>query len=382
MLKRSDIERVARNLGESEQAVSRGINLSAASIFGALSRKSGDSETMRQVVDLASRTPANALTSAISGGQFTNPRSPMMAAGERLLTSLFGSGHGTIANSISRETGLRAAATSAVMALGAHSVLSYLGSRVRDEGMTATGLSSFLQREGANLKSVLPAGFNEALPAEPPPFGVRTVTPITSRALQPKGAYVEPVTRARSMWLWLLPLLLILLGILWFAFRPKPVNLGIPNLGSLINLSLPDGTTLHVPENGVEGRLLVFIRDPNRAPDSTSWFDFDRLLFDSGTATLQPQSQEQLQNIAAILKAYPNVHMRIGGYTDNTGSPDQNLKLSTDRANNVMAELVRLGVSQDRLDARGYGQDHPVADNSTEEGRAKNRRISMLVTQK
>jgi outer membrane protein OmpA-like peptidoglycan-associated protein len=184
------------------------------------------------------------------------------------------------------------------------------------------------------------------------------------------------------MWMWLLPLLAILLGILWFAVRPKTGAIGVPNLGSLINLSLPDGATLNVPQNGVEGRLVAFIRDSNRAPDSTSWFDFDRLLFDSGSATLQPQSQEQLQNIAAILKAYPNVHMRIGGYTDNTGSADQNLKLSTDRANSVMAALVNLGISPDRLDAKGYGEDHPVADNSTEEGRARNRRISMLVTQK
>ena len=76
------------------------------------------------------------------------------------------------------------------------------------------------------------------------------------------------------------------------------------------------------------------------------------------------------------------VHMRIGGYTDNTGSADANVKLSNDRANNVMAELVRMGISQDRLEAKGYGADHPVADNSTEEGRAQNRRISMLVTQK
>jgi OmpA-OmpF porin, OOP family len=376
MLKRSDIEGVARNLGESEQSVSRGMDLSAASIFSALSRKAGDSEMMRQVVDLASKTPANALSSALSGGQLTNQGSPLMAAGERLLSSLFGGAQGNILNSISRETGLRAAATSTIMALGAQSVLSFIGSRVRDEGMTATGLSSFLQREGASLRSALPAGFDETIPKEPPPFGVRTA------AAPPKAPYVEPVQKARSMWLWLLPLLVILLGILWFALRPKPVNVGFPNLGSMISMSLPDGTTLNVPQNGVEGRLLAFIRDPNRAPDSTTWFDFDRLLFDSGSATLQPQSQEQLQNIAAILKAYPNVHMRIGGYTDNTGSADQNLKLSTDRANNVMAELVRLGITQDRLDAKGYGEDHPVADNSTAEGRASNRRISMLVTQK
>jgi len=382
MLKRSDIEGVARNLGESEQAVSRGMDLSAASIFSALSRKSGDSEMMRQVTDLASKTPANTLSSAVSGGQYNSPGSPLMAGGERLLSWVFGGSQGSVLNSISRETGLRAAAASTIMGLGASSVLSFLGSRVRDEGMTATGLSGFLQRESANLKSVLPASFSEAIPTtghtEPPPFTVRTAAPAATR---PPAVYAE--TRHRSPWMWLLPLLAVLLGLIWFAARPRPRPVVLmPNLGSFINMALPDGTVLHVPANGVEGRLLAFIRDPNRAPDSTSWFDFDRLLFNSGSATLQPQSNEQLQNIASILRAYPNVHMRIGGYTDNTGSADQNLTLSNDRANSVMNSLVNLGVAPDRLDARGYGQDHPVADNSTEEGRARNRRISMLVTQK
>ena len=56
--------------------------------------------------------------------------------------------------------------------------------------------------------------------------------------------------------------------------------------------------------------------------------------------------------------------------------------LSQDRANNVMAELVKLGVEPARMDAKGYGEEHPVADNATEEGRAKNRRISLRVTEK
>jgi K(+)-stimulated pyrophosphate-energized sodium pump len=91
---------------------------------------------------------------------------------------------------------------------------------------------------------------------------------------------------------------------------------------------------------------------------------------------------EQLNNIAAILKAYPATHLTIGGYTDNTGDAASNLQLSQDRANNVTAELVKLGVAKDRLVAKGYGEEHPVGDNSTEAGRAQNRRISMLVTQK
>jgi len=103
-----------------------------------------------------------------------------------------------------------------------------------------------------------------------------------------------------------------------------------------------------------------------------TWFDFDRLLFDTGAATLQPASEEQLTNIAAILKAYPQVKIRIGGYTDNTGDPAANLRLSEDRADNVMAELVRLGIEPARMSAKGYGA----------EGRQKNRRISLRVTDK
>jgi OmpA-OmpF porin, OOP family len=373
MLKRSDIEGVARNLGESEQAVSRGMDLSTASIFSALARKAGDPDAMRQVVDLATKTPTTAIASALGGGQLMGPGSSLIAGSERFLSSLFGGGQGSILNSISRESGLRAAGTASILALGAQSVLSFIGSRVRDEGMTATGLSEFLRREGANLRSALPAGFNEAFSSEPAAFGVRTSTP---------PPYVPPVQKRGIPWLWILPLAAILLGLLWLAIRPKSVENLTANLGSLISMSLPDGTVLSVPERGVEGRLLAFVRDPNRSPDTTSWFDFDRLLFDTGSATLQPQSQDQLRSVAAILRAYPNVHMRIGGYTDNTGGADQNLKLSNDRASNVMAELVRLGISPDRLEAKGYGEDHPIADNSTEEGRAQNRRISMLVTQK
>jgi outer membrane protein OmpA-like peptidoglycan-associated protein len=131
----------------------------------------------------------------------------------------------------------------------------------------------------------------------------------------------------------------------------------------------------------MEDNLLAFIQSP-RPVDDTTWFDFDRLLFDTNSATLQPSSQEQLHNVAEILKAYPNVHVKIGGYTDNTGDPNANLRLSQQRADSVKQELTGLGVSADRMEAQGYGDQHPVADNSTEEGRQKNRRISLRVTQK
>ena len=130
----------------------------------------------------------------------------------------------------------------------------------------------------------------------------------------------------------------------------------------------------------MEARLVDALSAPTL--DTEKWFDFDRLLFDTDAATLQPASQEQLENVANILKAYPNAHVRIGGYTDNTGDAAANVKLSQARADSVMAELAKLGVSADRMEAKGYGAEHPVADNSTEDGRQANRRVSLRLISK
>ena len=82
------------------------------------------------------------------------------------------------------------------------------------------------------------------------------------------------------------------------------------------------------------------------------------------------------------MKAYPNVELKMGGYTDNTGDAKKNVELSQKRAETAMQELVKLGVAAKRLAAEGYGDQHPIADNSTPEGRAKNRRIDIRVTKK
>ena len=148
------------------------------------------------------------------------------------------------------------------------------------------------------------------------------------------------------------------------------------------DLTIGEGETLKgVDIDGVEASLLNFIKS-DKAVDKETWFDFDRLTFETGSATLKSESQEQLGNVAAILKAYPDVNVKIGGYTDNTGDAKANQKLSGDRAASVLRELTKLGISANRLEGEGYGQEHPVASNDTEEGRAQNRRISIRVTKK
>lgn len=137
----------------------------------------------------------------------------------------------------------------------------------------------------------------------------------------------------------------------------------------------------NVAVDGVEAKLVEFIKS-DKPVDKTTWFTFDRLYFDTAKASLKPESETQLKNITEIMKAFPKVKLKIGGYTDNQGADAFNMKLSTDRAKTTMQKLVSMGVDGSRLTAEGYGKAFPKADNATEEGRAKNRRIDVRVTEK
>jgi OmpA-OmpF porin, OOP family len=153
-------------------------------------------------------------------------------------------------------------------------------------------------------------------------------------------------------------------------------------LGPMVQRALPGGLQITVPERGVEGRLLAFIDDPARAVDRDTWFEFDRLTFETGSAVLGPSSRDQLQAVAEILKTHPRLRLKIGGYTDDVGAPALNLRLSEARAAGVRAGIIALGVAPERLESEGYGEQHPVADNATPQGRARNRRIAMRVLEK
>jgi outer membrane protein OmpA-like peptidoglycan-associated protein len=157
-------------------------------------------------------------------------------------------------------------------------------------------------------------------------------------------------------------------------------------VANLFTYKLPSGFELvGAAKDGIESKLVSSIESASPIADkndAAAWFNFDRLLFDTGKATLQASSQEQLVNIAEILKAFPKVKLKVGGYTDNVGDPKANLRLSTDRAFNVVAELEKLGVEKGRLNPEGYGDKFPVGDNTTEEGRQQNRRIAVRVLEK
>jgi outer membrane protein OmpA-like peptidoglycan-associated protein len=103
------------------------------------------------------------------------------------------------------------------------------------------------------------------------------------------------------------------------------------------------------------------------------------VFFDTKKTDLKPESITELDNVVRLMNENPNIKILISGYTDNVGSPADNLKLSTGRAVSVVNYLLSKGVNNSRLSFKGFGEANPVADNDTEEGRALNRRTELSV---
>jgi outer membrane protein OmpA-like peptidoglycan-associated protein len=104
------------------------------------------------------------------------------------------------------------------------------------------------------------------------------------------------------------------------------------------------------------------------------------VLFDSNKYTLKPEAREKLAKVSGILLAYPNLKVQVEGYTDNIGSDAYNQKLSEQRADRVREYLISESVADANVTAKGYGKSDAVADNSTNDGRAKNRRVELVVS--
>jgi len=100
--------------------------------------------------------------------------------------------------------------------------------------------------------------------------------------------------------------------------------------------------------------------------------------FDTGKSTIKPESQSIIAQIAVLMKGHADLKLSIEGHTDNVGTPAANKTLSEQRAKAVLDAVAKQDVAANRMAAVGWGQDKPVADNRTEDGRAKNRRVEIV----
>ncbi|HSQ28919.1 MAG TPA: OmpA family protein [Gemmatimonadaceae bacterium] len=393
------VSQIAGQLGETDAAVTHGLQSSFASVVAGIINKTEDPAAMDRVFELVNTRAVSAdlgtdvqkMASGIAVG------APATAGATSLLAELFATPSDTVGQVIGQIAGLeKPASGSSLLDFAAALVLAFLGKKVRGESLRLGGLSNLLVAERGAVFAALPDGLEEFIGALP----TRRVDPGPDerKAVVATPSVIEsarPSAVSRIAW----PLIgIAAVALTWFyatrgGVAEKPIvsiDTTVAQAGGevvdaasgLVKRDLPGGVTLKIPASGIESKLIAFIGDNSRPVNDTTWFDFDRLNFASGSAAILPESKEQLDNIVAVLKAYPSVNVKVGGYTDDVGSADANLKLSQRRADAVMQAIVSSGIATNRLRAEGYGELHPVADNSTEPGRALNRRIALRVIKK
>ena len=330
--------------------------------------------------------------------------SGLITSGRPLLESLLRGRTSTVGDWVTGLSGIGKSSSLSLMSLVLPLLLGQIGRRVTEMGWSASSLlgllaeqRSFLHSAPAGLQSLV--GLQDSQP-EPRVAFERVPAVHEDDETRESASVLAPVSRRRSALMWALPGLLLIPVVLYFVSGgdsgrgsvvrnlaapdvPSPVaTAGLEALGPFVERELPDKTTLRAPTNGVESKLIGFIEDATKAPDSETWFTFDRLEFEADSARLAASATEQLRNVADILRAYPAVKVKIGGYTDSSADASHNLRLSQERANATMLQIVAMGISQSRVAAEGYGEQHPVADNATTEGRQRNRRVDIRVTDK
>ncbi len=217
------------------------------------------------------------------------------------------------------------------------------------------------------------------------------------------------ITRQPGGSKWLLPLIIIIavIALLWYFSRScnttRENNTVATDTGATtkvdtaatpptpaatttqsIKVKLPNGKELNANKGGIEDQLVAFLSSDWKSLSDDSlknkWFDFDNLNFNTGKATLLPESEKQLDNIAEILKAFPDAKIKIGGYTDATGNAAANKKLSQDRANAAKTGLEKRGTGKQVVSAEGYGSQYAkYPASATEEEKAADRHVSISV---
>ena len=341
----------------------------------------------------------------------------LLSQGSSLVSWLFGNRTGHVAEAVGLASGMKISSASTLLALATPAVFALLKRYLSQNRIDAGGLTSLLAGQRDNLQTQLDDGVSRALGSASPAAllaglaasvsgsaatavarAADTEPRQTTNAAYPAAgdvpaeAPVRPIVRRPWLWGTLAAVAAVL--IFFFSYWTVPVEppartsrtaRSALNLATSVSrvvkaLDLPDGMKLDVTAGGFVDTLTTFLKSKDVTLNRS--FTFDELQFDPGSARLSPVSKPQLEQLAAVLKAYRTVLISVAGHTDNSGDPSANLRLSAQRAAAVKEALVGQGVAAARVTDEGFGSERPIASNDTEDGRTKNRRVELVVVKR
>ena len=344
--------------------------------------------------------------------------------GKEMIANFFSGEEDALCGELALATGIDKEKSISLFAMIVPVIGSYISKLMCDKKWNTDDLIYAIAESRADINAALPLNIKSNLnlgathvvdtadlPDKTIPFTDGTV--IETR----KSFFGKPEQQTGGFLRWLIPLAIIVILFWWLAGKPGcarkemvPVTTGdsivanidtigeklkdafvatagaldasgnyVIDIGPEGSRKLKNGERLMIGENSIENKIVDFAEANDGSAKQSDWLTFDRIYFEPGKTSLTSNSDQQLQNIAAIMKSYPSVFLKLGGYTDNTGERSTNKVISTQRAESCQNALLALGVDKSRLAAEGYGASNPIADNSTEAGKAQNRRISVKV---
>ncbi|KAA2243132.1 OmpA family protein [Chitinophaga agrisoli] len=410
------ISQAAGQLGESESGIQKAITGIVPAVLTGLLYKAGSQGDPSGALQAAKdATGANSSGTLISSLQ--NNAGGWLSKGTSLLQNLFGSKVSTLITSIATFAGIKESSASTLLNAATPATLGTVGQYAEDENLNAGGFLSFLNSQKDNILGAVPSGFNLAgllglgslselgrklggITAGLGDAGARATESIRQTGRRASGS---------PRWIWSLLLILVAIILLWYLVKgcggsttetvatdtiaannmadtavAQVASPGTEVARESIKVSLPDGTVLNAYKGGIEDQLVAFLKDDSRPAGKDVWFDFDNLNFRTGSAEIMEESQGQVQNIAAILKAFPKARIKVGGYTDRSGDSLSNIRLSQSRADAVLAALKTLKTDNAQLQgAEGYGSQFAKAPaTAPDDERKKDRHISVSVREK
>ncbi|WP_407404913.1 DUF937 domain-containing protein [Chryseobacterium sp.] len=410
------VTQAASHLGESESGIAKAISGLLPAVIGGLANNSNNTN----VLDSISNPSSQGILGNLLGLASNNNTSVVSG----LLTSIFGDKVGGLVNSIATYAGISNNSSASLLNLVTGATVGSIGKYASDNNLDKSGISNLLSEQKGILSTLLPAGLSLASLNLGNMFGgdttqkVNVTTPETPkpRVEVTRGTNQSEVFNDRnnnnnegggSIWKWLLPLLLAVVAafFLWKQCEKKETTTNIVDNDTTIvdrdtvatntttttpvtrvdeNIDL-NGVALKGYKGGMEDRMIAFLKSDgykNAADDEalkTTWYDFDHVNFKMGSSKeLEANSQGQLDNLLAILKAFPDAKVKIGGYTDKVGDEANNVKLSKERAEFIKNWLSSKGVGAQVLGADGYGSEFAtVATSASDEERAVDRKMSV-----
>lgn len=411
----SVVKEASTHLSESESGVSKAISAFIPLILGGLiSKKDENVGLLSQIKDLGKMLPL----SSLSTQSLTN--SPLL---DRLISTVLGGKQAGVVSKIAEFAGIKDSSASSLLNLAGAAGLGGVGKYAVDNNLSDHDLSDLLGSFKTRLAGLLPAGLSLGalglgglgnLFGDIKEEGVHRKEEVKERVVEMReeapyrGGTTEPERDNKDgggFLKWLIPLLLLLLigWLLWNWLGKKDKETVVVNETEVVEpmdgdtemVTVKreeatydlDGLSLVGYKGGLEDQLVNFIKSDeykNGTEESFKdrWFNFDNVNFVFGTTDqLEPGSEKQLNNLASILKKFPDAKIKIGAYTDKVGDDANNKELSQKRADFLKAELGKLGVGQQVVAAEGYGEEFAtVPETASDEERAADRKMALRFT--